>query len=308
MQSYYARFPNRWARIRDYIRAPAAEMLGVMILVLFGNGVVCQVRLGGDPKVSPAPAGDWLSVNTAWGIGAALGVWISVCVSGGHINPVMTVCAALFRGFPWKKVPVYIFSQVLGGYLGGLIVYGNYFHAIDLVEGKGIRTVPGTAGLFTSYPAPWMPAAACFFDEFIGSFLLILTAWIVTDPNNGPPSPGMIAIAIYFVVVGIGASFGLQTGYIVNPARDLGPRLMTWSVGYGREVFNFRSQYWLWCAILGPMAGGITATFLYDSLLYIGEDSILNVPSAAARRYLGTPSKKDDAATLTSATSAIDVV
>ena len=64
----------------------------------------------------------------------------------------MTICAALFRGFPWKRVPVYIFSQVLGGFLGGLIVYADYFHAIDLVEGKGIRTVPGTAGLFSPYP------------------------------------------------------------------------------------------------------------------------------------------------------------
>ncbi|KAH8989282.1 aquaporin [Lactarius akahatsu] len=308
MQDYYTRFPNHWAQVREYIRAPAAEMLGVMILVLFGDGVVCQVSLASNPKVTPAPAGDWLSVNTAWGIGAALGVWISAGVSGGHINPVVTVCAALFRGFPWKRVPVYIFSQVLGAYLAALIVYANYFHAIDIVEGKGIRTVPGTAGYFTPYPPPYMTAANCFFDEFICSFLLVITVWIVTDPKNGPTSIGMLAIAVYFVVVGIGASFGLQTGYMVNPARDLGPRLMTWTVGYGREVFNFRSQYWLWCTLLGPMAGGITATFMYDCLIYQGTDSIINKPCAAARQYLSAPSKKDDAATLTSATSAMDAV
>jgi len=270
--------------------------------------VVCQMTLSLNPKVVSYPYGDWLSLSTAWGVGAALGVWISVGVSGGHINPVVSICAALFRGFPWKRVPVYIFSQVLGAYLGALIVYADYFHAIDLVEGKGIRTVPGTAGLFTPYPLPYMPAANCFFDEFICSFLLILGVWTITDQNNGPVPAWVIPIGIYFVVVGIGAAFGMQTGWAVNPARDLGPRLMTWTVGYGTEVFNFRNQYWLWCPILGPLAGGITATFLYDWLIYVGKESVFNAPSATARRYLSAPSKKDDAATLTSATSAIDAV
>ncbi|KAH8980765.1 aquaporin [Lactarius hatsudake] len=289
MQDYYTRFPNRWAYIRDHIREPAAEMLGTMILIMFGTGAICQVVLGGSTKVVSAPKGDWLSLASGWAAGAALGVWISGGISGGHLNPVVTICAAIFRKFPWKKVPLYIFGQLFGAFFGSLFVYANYSHAIDLFEGgKGIRTVPGSASLFTSYAAPYMPAANCFFDEFFATFLLLIVVWAVTDPRNGPPPPGMIPLVIFFAVLGIGTTFGMQTGFAINPARDLGPRLMTFMVGYGGEVFKYRNQYWFWCTTLGPLFGGLFACFLYDSLLYVGHDSPFNAPSAAAREYLTT--------------------
>jgi len=290
MQEYYTRCPNRWASIRNYIREPAAEMLGTMVLILFGTGSICQVVLGGSTKVVSAPKGDWLSLNTGWAVGGAAGVWICGGISGGHINPVVTICAAMFRKFPWKKVPSYIIGQILGAFFGSLFVYADYFNAISLFEGGArIRTVPGTASLFASYAAPYMSSANCFFDEFLGTFLLLIVIWAVTDPRNSPPPPGMIPLVIFFAVLGIGATFGMQTGYAVNPARDFGPRLMTWVVGYGSDVFNYRGHYWFWCPILGPLAGGIVGCFLYDLLLYNGPDSFLNEPSESARRYLDTP-------------------
>ncbi|KAH9067500.1 aquaporin [Lactarius vividus] len=279
MQDYYTRFPNRWAFIRDHIREPAAEMLGTMILIMFGTGGVCQVVLSNNTKVVSAPKGDWLSLTSGWAVGAALGVWISGGISGGHLNPVVTICSAIFRKFPWKKVPLYIFGQLIGAFFGSLFVYANYSHAIDLFEGgKGIRTVPGTASLFTSYAAPYMPAANCFFDEFFATFLLLIAVWAVTDPRNSPPPSGMVPLVIFFVVLGIGTTFGMQTGFAINPARDLGPRLMTFTVGYGGEVFTYRNQFWFWCTTLGPLLGGIFACFLYDSLLYLGHDSPVNAP------------------------------
>jgi len=294
LQDYYTHFPNNWTRIRDYIREPAAEMLGTMILILFGNGVDCQVVLGGSTKVVSAPKGDYLSLNFGWAIGAALGVWVSGGISGGHINPVVTICSAIFRRLPWRKVPLYILGQVLGAFFGSLFVYSNYFHAIDLFEGgKGVRTVPGTASLFATYSAPYMPAANCFFDEFLGTFLLLIVVWAVTDPRNGPPPSGLVPLVIFFLILGIGAAFGMQTGYAINPARDFGPRLMTSMVGYGREVFNFRHQYWLWCPIIASLSGGIVGCFVYDSLLYTGSDSFLNKPSATARQYLPTHTKNE---------------
>ncbi|KAI9429541.1 aquaporin [Lactarius psammicola] len=303
MQDYYTRCPNRWASIRDTIREPAAEMLGTMVLMMFGNGAICQVVLGGSTKVVSAPKGDWLSLNTGWAVGGALGVWICGGISGGHINPVVTICSALFRKFPWKKVPLYILGQLLGAYFGSLFVYANYAHAIDLFEGgRGIRTVPGTASLFSSYAAPYMTAGNCFFDEFLGTFLLLIVVWAVTDPHNGPPPAGLIPLVVFFLILGIGATFGMQTGhsksltpgYAVNPARDLGPRLMTFTVGYGSEVFKYRNQYWFWCTILGPLFGGIFACFLYDSFLYVGQDSFINRPSENARQYLGGANPKHE--------------
>jgi aquaglyceroporin related protein len=122
-----------------------------------------------------------------------------------------------------------------------------------------------------------MPSVACFFDEFIGTFILVLVVFAVTDARNGPPPPGLLPLVIFFVIFGLGAAFGMQTGFAVNPARDIGPRIMT-AMFYGREVFNYRSQYWLWCVWCGTLSGGIIGAFVYDALIFTGDESPLNRP------------------------------
>ncbi|KAI0043058.1 aquaporin [Auriscalpium vulgare] len=282
---YYTRYPNRWARVREPLREAMGEVLGVMILILFGTGVDCQVVLSSAQGVASSQKGEYLSINIGWACGASLGVWVSGGISGGHNNPVVTLCLALFRGFPWKKVPIYWLSQLFGAWLGALLVYANYFHAIDIFEGgKGVRTL-GTASLFSTYAAKYMPSANTFFDEFLGAFILLLVVFAISDKRNGPPPPGLVPLVIFILILGIGAAFGFQTGYAINPARDLGPRLMTAMVGYGHEVFNYRNQYWLWTPILGSFCGGITACFIYDIFIFIGDESFINAPSASARRH-----------------------
>ncbi|KZV75255.1 aquaporin [Peniophora sp. CONT] len=273
---YYARYPNGWSRVREYIREPAAEALGTFILCLVGVGVNLQVGLSSNTAVAPSARGDYLSNSFGWALGAACGVWISGGVSGGHINPVVTLSMAIFRSFPWRKVPIYVFAQVLGAFLGSLVAYGNYFHAIDLVEGSGIRTVPGTASLFTSYALDYVSDLNCFFQEAICSFILLLVVFAVTDRNNGPPPSGLVPLAIFSAMFVIIAGFGLQTSFAINPARDLGVRIMTALVGYGEPVWSYRKQFWLWCCICGPLAGGLTAAFVYEALISTGEDSLLN--------------------------------
>ncbi|TFY80640.1 hypothetical protein EWM64_g3373 [Hericium alpestre] len=283
---YFSRYPNNWSKIRYHIREPAAELLGTMVLILFGTGVDCQVVLGSNPAVAPTPKGDYLSLNFGWACGAALGVWVSGGVSGGHINPIVTLSLAVFRDFPWYKVPTFMFAQLIGALVAALIVFGNYFHAIDIFEGgKGIRTTPGTASLFSVYSLAYLPSANCFFDEFIGSMILVLVVFAITDKRNGPPAPGMVPLVIFILILGIGAAFGMQTGYAVNPARDLGPRIMTAMVGYGRAVFNFRSQFWIWCPILGSFCGGLVGGGLYDALIFLGDESWMNRPNKAARQH-----------------------
>jgi len=150
-REYYTRYPNKWAKIRVLIREPAAEMLGTMILTLFGTAGNCQAVLSANTGVAPSPKGDWLAQAFGWACGIGLGMWVAGSVTQGHINPVVTVCSAVFRGFPWRKVPGYVLGQLIGAWAGAIIVFGNYFHAIDIVEGgKGKRTQK-TGSLFATY-------------------------------------------------------------------------------------------------------------------------------------------------------------
>ncbi|KAI0690457.1 aquaporin [Cerioporus squamosus] len=275
---HYTKYPNRWSRIREVLREPAAEFFGVMILIIFGAGVDCQVVLSANTGVASSPKGDYLSLNFGWAVGTALGVWVSSGISGGHINPAVTIALATFRDFPWRKVPAYIFAQVMGGLCGAGIIYANYIHAIDIVEGgRHIRTLT-TAGLFSTYALDYMTSVSCFFDEFMATAVLLIVVLAIGDARNGPPPPGLVPLVLFIMILGIGAALGMQTGYAINPARDLGPRLLTAMVGYGGQVFSFRNQYWLWCPVIAPILGALVGTFLYDAFFFTGSESILNRP------------------------------
>ncbi|KAG9127754.1 hypothetical protein FRC07_010042 [Ceratobasidium sp. 392] len=295
-------FPNKWARIRlvaaEYfclvhdvltprqrakLREPAAEFLGTMILIVFGTGVDCQVVLSGNPAVASSPKGEYLSISFGWAIGTALGVWVSGGISGGHINPAVTLVQAIFRGFSWKKVPSYILAQTLGAMTGAGLVYANYHRAIDLFEGPGVRTIR-TASLFTTFAVDYLSNVQCFFSEVLATAILLLVVLAVTDRRNGPPPDGLVPLVLFITILGEGACLGMQTAYALNPARDLGPRLMCWMAGYGREVWNYRSQYWLYTPIIGPIVGAIAGTAIYDAFIFTGSESIFNKPDAAARR------------------------
>ncbi|QRV76720.1 aquaporin, Major intrinsic protein family [Ceratobasidium sp. AG-Ba] len=266
-------FPNKWARIRAKLREPAAEFLGTMILIIFGTGVDCQVVLSGSTAVAPGPKGEYLSISFGWAIGTALGVW------GGHINPAVTLAQAIFRGFSWKKVPAYILSQVLGAMTGAGLVYANYHRAISLFEGgPEVRTIK-TASLFTTFALDYLSNIQCFFSEVLATAILLLVVLAVTDRRNGPPPDGLVPLVLFITILGEGACLGMQTAYALNPARDLGPRLMCWMA-----VWNYRSQYWLYTPIIGPIVGAIAGTAIYDAFIFTGSESIFNKPDAATRR------------------------
>ncbi|KAF8887185.1 aquaporin [Infundibulicybe gibba] len=281
---YLTKYPNRWSRYREMIREPFAEFLGVAILIIFGTGVVCQVVLSSSTDVAPSPKGEYLSISLGWGVGTAMGVWVSGGVSGGHINPAVTIALATYRGFPWKKVPIYIFAQLLGGIVGAAIVYADYFHAIDIFEGgRGVRTLK-TAGFFSTYALDYMTSVSCFFSEFIGTAVLLIVVLAMNDKNNLAVPAGLPPLVLFFLILGIGVALGMETGYAINPARDLGPRILTSMVGYGRAVYTFRNQYWLWCPVIAPIMGAQAGAFLYDAFIFTGEESIFNKPNAETRR------------------------
>lgn len=185
-----------------------------------------------------------------------LGVYTSG-ISGAHINPAVTLANCLYRKFPWRKFPIYMLAQVLGAMAGAAIVYANYKSAIDVYEGgPNIRTVPGyspnaTAGIFCTYPAPFMTKTGQFFSEFIASSILMFTIFAIKDDDNlgaGPLTP----LVLFFVIFGIGACFGWETGYAINLARDFGPRLVSYMIGYGHNVWA-AGDYYFWVSSIGRM-------------------------------------------------------
>lgn len=269
----------RWARIRHFLREPLAECLGTMILILFGDGVVAQVVL------SDGKNGSYQSISWAWGIGVMLGVYTSGGISGGHLNPAVTFANCIFRGFPWKKLPVYAFAQFFGAFLAAFIVYGNYKSAFDAYEGYGVRTVVGehaTAGVFCTYPAAFMTRTGMVFSEIIGSSILMFVIFAINDHNNleaGPLGP----LVLLFLIFGIGACFGWETGYAINPARDFGPRLASYIIGYGPKVWS-AGGYYFWIPIVCPLIGCTFGGFLYDFMLYTGTETPINQPYMGLKR------------------------
>ncbi|KXL50219.1 hypothetical protein M433DRAFT_151369 [Acidomyces richmondensis BFW] len=263
-----------WPRFRRFMREPLSEFMGTFILVLFGDGSVAQVLLSKEQK------GNYESIAWGWGIGVMLGVYTSG-ISGAHINPAVTFANCVFRKFPWWKFPIYTVSQILGAFCAAAVVYGDYKSAIDAYEGgANIRTVPGysstaTAGIFCTYPAPFMTRTGMVFDQVVCSAILMFCIYVLKDDGN-LGAGNLVPLGLFFVLFGIGACWGWETGYAINLARDFGPRLLSYAVGYGPKVWE-AGGYYFWIPMVIPFIGCTLGGFLYDLLLFTGESPI-NTP------------------------------
>ncbi|KAF7925929.1 hypothetical protein BELL_0075g00090 [Botrytis elliptica] len=281
-----------WSRIRHTMREPFSEFFGVFILILFGDGVVAQVVLSSGER------GSYQSISWGWGIGVMLGVYASG-ISGAHINPAVTFANCVFRKFPWRKFPIYMLAQVLGAMCAAGVVYANYKSAIDMFEGgNNIRTVglnTSSAGIFCTYPAPFMTKTGQFFSEFIASTILMFCIYALQD-NGNLGSGNLTPLGLFFVIFGIGACFGWETGYAINMARDFGPRLMSYFLGYGHEVWS-AGNYYFWVPMVAPFFGCLFGGWLYDVFIFTGESPI-NTPWMGLKRVMpgGLGSKKVDSA------------
>jgi len=270
-----------WFRFR-YVMADAfSEFCGTMIMIIFGDGSVAQVLLSANPKlpVSSQNKGTYQSISWGWGIGVMLGIYVAG-KSGGHLNPAVTFANCLFRGLAWWKWPIYACAQVTGCFCGAAIIYGNYKSAIDAYEGYGVRTVPGysdtaTAGVFCTYPQPFITKTGQVFSEIIASAVLIFCIFALKDGRN-LGADNLVPLMLFFLIFGIGATLGWETGYAINLARDFGPRLFSYFVGYGNNVWK-AGDYYFWVPMICPFIGGTFGGFLYDLLMYTGKSPI-NTP------------------------------
>src|SRR5713226_1816302 len=236
-----------------------AEFLGTFVLILFGVGVVAMVVL--FPSSTPAEVihGGYTNITLGWGLAVTMGIYVSGTISGGHLNPAVTLAMAVFRGFPWRKVLPYFIAQTAGAFLAAALVYRNYlpaFHQFDPQLEK-------TAGVFTTFPAfPAFPQAG-FLDQVIGTALLLLMVLAITDEFNVPPGANLAPAMIGLVVVAIGMSFGGMHGYAINPARDFGPRLFTAVAGFRDNGLTDGPRVW-WVPVLAPLLGGLVGAAVYD--------------------------------------------
>jgi glycerol uptake facilitator len=236
-----------------------AEFLGTFVLILFGAGVVAMVVLFPSSTPGALVHGGYTNITLGWGLGVTMGIYVAGKVSGAHLNPAVTLALAVFRGFPWRKVLPYSLAQTAGAFLAAALVYRNYLPAFRQFD----PMLQKTAGIFTTFPAfPELPQAG-FLDQVIGTALLLLLIFAITDELNMPPGANLTPLMIGLVVVAIGMSFGAMHGYAINPARDLGPRLFTVLAGFRNNGITDGARVW-WVPVLAPLVGGVVGAGLYD--------------------------------------------
>ena len=236
-----------------------AEFLGTFVLMLFGIGVVAMVVLFPSKNAGETIHGGFTNITLGWGLAVTMGIYIAGKISGAHLNPAVTLALAVFRGFSWRKVLPYSIAQTAGAFAAAALVYWNYapaFHQLD-------PQLETTAGVFTTFPAfPALPQAG-FLDQLIGTGLLVLLIFAITDEYNAPPGANLAPLMIGLVVVAIGMSFGGMHGYAINPARDFGPRLFTAVAGFHNNGLTDGVRVW-WVPVVAPLLGGLAGAALYD--------------------------------------------
>ncbi|TPE41055.1 MIP/aquaporin family protein [Pontibacter mangrovi] len=233
-----------------------AEFIGTMLLILLGNGVVANVVLKGTKGSN----GGWIVITTGWALSVFSGVVIAGPYSGAHLNPAVTLALALAGKFGWEGVGSYILAQMLGAMTGALLVWLMYRPHFDATE-------DGEAKLACFCTGPAIRhRASNVFSEALGTFVLIFVIFYFTNPELGnektPIGMGSLgAIPVAFLVWAIGLSLGGTTGYAINPARDLGPRLVHALMPIKNKCHSDWSYAWV--PLVGPVAGAAVAAGLF---------------------------------------------
>lgn len=236
-----------------------AEFLGTFVLILLGIGVVAMVVLFPTKNPGETIHGGYTNLTLAWGLAVTMGIYVAGKVSGAHLNPAVTLALAVFRGFSWRKVLPYSIAQTAGAFAAAALVFWNYLPAFRQVDPQLERT----AGVFTTFPAfPGLPQAG-FLDQMIGTGLLVLLIFAITDEFNTPPGANLAPVLIGLVVVTIGMSFGGMHGYPINPARDFGPRLFAALAGFRNNGLTDGTRVW-WIPVAAPLLGGLAGAAIYD--------------------------------------------
>jgi len=233
-----------------------AEFFGTAILIVLGDGVVANVVL----QRTKGHNSGWIVITAGWALGVTIAVYCVNAISGAHLNPAVTIALATTGAFDWAKVPMYIAAQIAGGFLGGVIVWVSY-----LPHWKVTPDPVSKLAVFSTVPAIRQPLANLG-SEIIGGFALVLSLLAVLSPANFIPgsdlAKGFGPLLVGAIVMAIGLSLGGPTGYAINPARDLGPRIAHAVLpidGKGSSDWAYA-----WIPIVGPTIGGVLGALVYN--------------------------------------------
>lgn len=235
-----------------------AEIIGTTLLILLGNGVVANVVLKGTKGNNSG----WIVITTAWALAVFVGVTVAGPVSGAHLNPAVTIGLAVAKKISWNLVPSYIVAQMIGAMAGAFLVWLFHKDHFTITEDEG-----GKLACFSTGPAISKPVSNLI-SEVIGTFVLVFVVFYINDANisiSSDPSAkiglGTVgAFPVAFLVWAIGLSLGGTTGYAINPARDLGPRIM-----HAILPIKGSSQWsYAWIPVIGPVIGAMVAALLFN--------------------------------------------
>jgi glycerol uptake facilitator protein len=242
-----------------------AEAIGTMMLVLLGNGVVANVLL----TRSKGQNAGWLTIATGWGVAVAIAVYAVGRISGAHLNPAVTLGLAAIGSFPWSGVPGYVTAQLAGAFIGAILVWLTYLPHWRVTADADLKLA-----VFATAPAIRQPVANVV-TEIVGTAALLFGILAIAANAQMLTRPGDIDLSVVFsrglqpllvgiLVLGIGLSLGGPTGYAINPARDLGPRLAHAVL----PIPGKRDSDWsyAWIPIVGPAIGGLLGAMLYAAV------------------------------------------
>ena len=252
------------------------EFFGTMVLILFGDGCVAVFGLFGKSQGVGIGADTWPIIVFGWGLAVMLGIYVAGAISGAHINPAVTLALAVRGKLPWNKVLPYMLSQVLGAFVAALILYFVYQGALVNALAANHLTISqiasattyggnGFGWVFYTGHRSFVGTFGAFADEFVGTALLVGLIFAIVDVRNQPVQANLNPLIIGFLIVAIGSSFGANTGYAINPARDLGPRLWIAIVSGGASLSA--DNFYFWIPIVAPLLGGVVGAFIYDYTL-----------------------------------------
>ncbi|RST71975.1 aquaporin family protein [Siminovitchia acidinfaciens] len=225
------------------------ELVGTMILVLLGCGTVGGVVL----NKTKAQNSGWIVITMGFGFAVAIAVYAVGGISGAHLNPAVTLGLAFIGSFPWTSVLPYIIAQIIGAFIGAVILYFHYLPHWEATEDQGTKLV-----VFSTNPAIKQPLSN-FISEMIGTFILVLGILAI---GANEFTEGLNPLIVGFLVLGIGLALGSTTGFAINPARDLGPRIAHFFLpiaGKGSSDWGYA-----WIPVVGPLLGGVFGALFYQ--------------------------------------------
>ena len=227
-----------------------AEFIGTFILILLGDGVVANVVL----NKTKGNSGGWIVITFGWAIAVFTGVFVAGKVSGAHLNPAVSFALAYLGEIKTETLPLYLGGQFAGAMVGALCVWICYKQHFDVTNDAASKLA-----VFCTGPAI-RNSGLNLFTEFIGTFILVFGVLFMVKPDNSLGALDALPVAL--LVLGIGLSLGGPTGYAINPARDLGPRIMHAILpikGKGSSDWGYS-----WIPVIGPLAGGVLAAVVYQ--------------------------------------------